>query len=63
MRKRLAKLECGHVVFRVVLNCVEWTIVECGEEITFTRAEIEVLPFILCRKRSKQVRASQIRDT
>lgn len=61
VRKRLPKLECGHIVFRVVLNCVVWTIVECGKEITFRRAEIKVLPFILCRKRSKQVRASQIR--
>lgn len=59
VRKKFAKLECGHVVIRVVLNCVEWTMVEFGEEITLRRAKIEVLPFMLCRK---QVWASRTRD-
>lgn len=63
VRKRLAKLECGYVISRVVLNCVKRSIVEFGEEIRLRRAGIEMLQCTLCRKKPKQAMASQTRDT
>lgn len=59
VRRRLAKLKRGHVVSCVVLMC---GVVEFGEQITLKRAEIEVLPFMQCRNRSKKVVASRTRD-